>query len=73
MINVETYFLKQHKLRLRYPELPVVQVTAKAFYPMEVCNVWVGSNFFKKLNAQQTSDMLKSRCEFSSSLLSSES
>lgn len=61
-ISVEEYFKRTHNITLKYPDLPVVQLTKTAFFPMECCDVWVGTNFFKKLAAQQTSEMLKGRC-----------
>lgn len=50
-------------MTLKYPDLPLLQITKTAFYPMECCEVWPGSNFFKRLSAAQTAEMLKSRCK----------
>ena len=61
-ISVYDYFRRKHNINLKYPDLPVVQITRNAFYPMECCEIWFGGNFVKKLSAAQTSEMLKSRC-----------
>jgi len=57
--TIQTYFQKMYNYTLRFPTLPCVQVTKKAWYPMEVCEVERGNKFTKKLSPEQVADALK--------------
>ncbi|KAI9847274.1 MAG: hypothetical protein M1837_002860 [Sclerophora amabilis] len=54
------YFWKRYNIRLEWPDLPVVQTTKKGVVlPMEVMTVQENQRYPFKLNAEQTSKMIK--------------
>jgi len=57
--TIQSYFQKIYNYTLRFPNLPCVQVTKKAWYPMEVCTVERGNKYTKKLNPDQVAEALK--------------
>lgn len=61
-VSVTEYFKRTYNLTLRYPLLPVVQITKNAYIPMEVCNVVPGETFYGKLEPEQVAEMLKIPC-----------
>ena len=65
--RIQSYFQKIYNYTLRFPNLPCVQVTKKAWYPMEVCTVERGNKYTKKLNPDQVAEALK--CKLSTSSL----
>ena len=49
--TVAQYFKDRHKLVLRYPHLPCVQVTQEqkhTYLPLELCNIVAGQRCIKK-------------------------
>lgn len=58
-ISIQTYFQQTYNYTLRFPGLPCVQVTKKAWYPMEVCTVERGNKYTKKLLPDQVAEALK--------------
>ena len=61
-ITVEKYFTNQYRIRLQYPELPLIQLLPKEkniFLPIEVCYVIGGEHYKKKLDPQATADMVR--------------
>lgn len=61
-ISIADYFQTTYNYTLRFPGLPCVQVSKKAFYPMEICTVEKGNKYTKKLAPDQVAQALK--CEF---------
>ncbi|XP_064383428.1 protein argonaute-2-like [Halichondria panicea] len=60
--SVWTYFKEKHKLELRYPHLPCLQVGQEkkhTYLPLEVCNLVPGQRCIKKLSEMQTSRMIR--------------
>lgn len=58
-ISIQQYFAQTYNYQLRFPGLPCVQVTKKAWYPMEICTVERGNKFTKKLGPDQVAEALK--------------
>lgn len=58
-ITRQAYFQQQYNYSLRFPNLPCVQVTKKAWYPMELCEVDKGNKYTRKLNPEQVAEALK--------------
>ncbi|UYV68163.1 AGO1 [Cordylochernes scorpioides] len=62
--TVAKYFLDKYKMKLRYPNLPCLQVGQEhkhTYLPLEVCNIVAGQRCIKKLSDMQTSTMIKVR------------
>ncbi|GCB71283.1 hypothetical protein scyTo_0008799 [Scyliorhinus torazame] len=60
--TVAQYFKDKHKLNLRYPHLPCLQVGQEqkhTYLPLEVCNIVAGQRCIKKLTDNQTSTMIR--------------
>lgn len=60
--SVVQYFKEKHKLELRYPHLPCLQVGQEkkhTYLPLEVCNLVPGQRCIKKLSESQTSKMIR--------------
>ncbi|XP_023380742.1 protein argonaute-2 [Pteropus vampyrus] len=60
--TVAQYFKDRHKLALRYPHLPCLQVGQEqkhTYLPLEVCNIVAGQRCIKKLTDNQTSTMIR--------------
>ncbi|CAM9566714.1 protein argonaute-2-like isoform X2 [Petromyzon marinus] len=60
--SVAHYFREKHKLQLRYPHLPCLQVGQKekhTYLPLEVCNIVPGQRCIRRLTDSQTSTMIK--------------
>ncbi|GAA6005920.1 hypothetical protein JCM10207_007275 [Rhodosporidiobolus poonsookiae] len=57
--NVAEYFLKQYGVRLQHPDWPCVRISRHGLWPIELCVVEVGQKYGKKLNPQQTMDILR--------------
>lgn len=60
-VTIQAYFQQMYNYSLRYPSLPCVQVTKRAWYPMEVCAVKPGNKWGKKLTPDQVAEIIK--CE----------
>ncbi|KAJ1324229.1 eukaryotic translation initiation factor 2C [Microdochium nivale] len=58
-ISVYDYFFEKYKIRLRYPELPLIETMQGDKYPMEVCNVAPNQRYAPKLDPDQTAQMIK--------------
>lgn len=58
-ISVANYYAQEYKIRLRYPDLPLVQTGKGALFPMELCQVVRFNRYNFKLDPQQTSEMIK--------------
>ncbi|KAF9945058.1 eukaryotic translation initiation factor 2C, 2 [Modicella reniformis] len=61
--SVEAYFKSTYNIKLQFPTLPCVQVGKTACVPLELCSVIEGQRYPKKLDAAQTSDMIKFTCQ----------
>lgn len=60
-ISVEQYFRENYKA-LKYPNFPCLQVgseTKKVFLPLEVCDITTGQHYKRKLQPQQTAEMIR--------------
>lgn len=60
--SVVHYFKEKHKMDLRYPHLPCLQVGQEkkhTYLPLEVCNLVPGQRCIKKLSEMQTSKMIR--------------
>ena len=62
-MNVRHYLETKFQMRLKHPNLPLVQITKTAWYPLEMCSVVFGRNFFSRLNPLQVGDLMKTRCK----------
>ncbi|ORZ32562.1 Piwi domain-domain-containing protein [Catenaria anguillulae PL171] len=58
-VSVAQYFAKEYTVKLRYPNLPCLQVGPKASLPMEVATIEPDQKFRGQLSPQQTSDIIK--------------
>ncbi|KAF5392022.1 hypothetical protein D9757_003266 [Collybiopsis confluens] len=60
-IDVETYFLRKYKIKLRHPEIPLVDVGGQKtnFLPPELCEILPNQPYKLKLNNEQTDQMLR--------------
>ncbi|CAD6580475.1 MAG: hypothetical protein CYPHOPRED_001225 [Cyphobasidiales sp. Tagirdzhanova-0007] len=59
--SVQKYIEQKYNCKLKYPYLPVVQVTKMAWYPLELCDIVWGATFYGKLEPDQVAEMLKTR------------
>uniref|UniRef100_A0A8C5W967 Protein argonaute-1 n=1 Tax=Leptobrachium leishanense TaxID=445787 RepID=A0A8C5W967_9ANUR len=60
--TVAQYFKDRHKIILRFPHLPCLQVGQEqkhTYLPPEVCNIVAGQRCIKKLTDNQTSTMIR--------------
>ncbi|BFZ21339.1 hypothetical protein BsWGS_24378 [Bradybaena similaris] len=60
--TVARYFMERHKMKLKHPHLPCLQVGQEqrhTFLPLEVCMIVGGQRCIKKLSETQTSEMIK--------------
>lgn len=60
--TVTEYFARKFGVRLEFPMLPCVEINKKALIPLELCEVLPGQRYAKKLNEQQTAEMIKITC-----------
>ncbi|KXJ89453.1 piwi domain-containing protein [Microdochium bolleyi] len=58
-ISVYDYFLQKYQIRLRLPDLPLIETTKGDKYPMEVCNVAPNQRYAPKLDPDQTAQMIR--------------
>ncbi|KAF3926425.1 hypothetical protein AA313_de0205639 [Arthrobotrys entomopaga] len=59
-LSIETYYHKNYNIRLRFPQLPLIQTRKKnILFPMELCFVVEGQRYPYKLDERQTSDMIR--------------
>ncbi|KAI0050290.1 argonaute-like protein [Auriscalpium vulgare] len=60
MVSVEDYFLRKYRIKLRYPEMQLVDVGGKQtnYIPPEVCTILPGQSFKGKLLDDQTAQMI---------------
>lgn len=52
-MTIKKYFKTHHGRDLRHPQLPVVRLSARAWYPLEYCTVEPGQKYTKKLKPEQ--------------------
>ncbi|OAX43740.1 Piwi-domain-containing protein [Rhizopogon vinicolor AM-OR11-026] len=64
-VTVEQYFLEKYKIRLKYPELPLVDVGGqkKNYLPAEVCEILPDQPFRGKLTDEHTANMITIACQ----------
>lgn len=65
-ISVASYFHDQYNYQLRFPHLPCLKVGSiqRAVYlPLEVCDIIPGQRYLRKLNEQQTAQMIRLTCQ----------
>ncbi|KAF3906153.1 hypothetical protein ABW20_dc0100583 [Dactylellina cionopaga] len=59
-LSVETYYHKHYNIRLRFPQLPLIQTRKKnILFPMELSFVAEGQRYPYKLDDRQTADMIR--------------
>eukprot|EP00794_Sanderia_malayensis_P004420 gene4420-5010_t len=61
-VIVASYFLERYNFKLKYPNLPCLQVgdpSKSVYLPIEVCEVVAGQRCLKKLNEKQSAEMIK--------------
>lgn len=59
-ISIYDYFRKQYNLVIQYPTLPLVEMTKKGvLYPMEMLHLVDNQRYFKKLDENETANMIK--------------
>ncbi|KAJ1914760.1 hypothetical protein H4219_004640 [Mycoemilia scoparia] len=63
MTSVADYFAKKYNMRLRFPELPCIDIKKGVYVPMEVCSVVSGQRYKKRLDPYQTENMIKFTCQ----------
>ncbi|RYO84000.1 hypothetical protein DL766_001866 [Monosporascus sp. MC13-8B] len=57
--SVFKHFMDQYNIRLRWANMPIIETTRGAFFPLEVCNVASHQRYQFKLDPQQTAAMIK--------------
>lgn len=65
-ISVAEYFARHYNVILQFPYLPCAKVgTAQrtVYLPLEVCDIVAGQRFLRKLNEQQTAQMIRLTCQ----------
>ncbi|KAI1792391.1 argonaute-like protein [Ganoderma leucocontextum] len=65
-VTVEQYFLKKYKIKLRYPELPLIDVGGQRtnYLPAEVCVILEKQAFKGKVPDELTANMLAVACQY---------
>ncbi|KAG7450179.1 argonaute-like protein [Guyanagaster necrorhizus] len=60
-VNVEQYFLKKYRYKIRYPQLPLIDVGGQKanLLPPEVCEILPNQPFKGKLSDENTAAMIK--------------
>ncbi|KAJ1971850.1 hypothetical protein H4R33_007142, partial [Dimargaris cristalligena] len=61
-MSVANYFTKNLNVRLNYPELPCVELKRGVMLPLEICQVASGHRYRRKLDENQTAEMIKFTC-----------
>ncbi|KAF8933946.1 Eukaryotic translation initiation factor 2C [Haplosporangium bisporale] len=65
-ITIPQYYMTAYNYRLRYPHLPCIGVRGKdgatLYFPAEVCVITQGQKYTKKLDPEQTAQMIKGTC-----------
>ncbi|RMZ87687.1 hypothetical protein DV736_g5076, partial [Chaetothyriales sp. CBS 134916] len=60
MVSVTQYFKERYNCSLRFPQLPLIEMTKKsAKFPMELLHIKENQRYSTKLNELQTSNMIK--------------
>jgi eukaryotic translation initiation factor 2C len=62
-ITVENYFKETYHIKLRFPMQPCVVIAKNTLLPLELCFVVQGQRYGKKLDKQQTTDMISFTCQ----------
>ncbi|OJA18329.1 hypothetical protein AZE42_02798 [Rhizopogon vesiculosus] len=64
-ISVERYFFLKYHLRLKYPDLPLVDVGGRnnAYFPAEICEILPNQPFRRKLTDEQAAAMITVACQ----------
>lgn len=58
-LSGQNYFRQTHNVNLRYPDLPCLRLSAKAWYPLELCEVPKGQKYAGKLSPEQLATAIK--------------
>ncbi|KAI5917412.1 eukaryotic translation initiation factor [Camillea tinctor] len=58
-LSVWDHYFEAYQIRLRWPDLPILESTRGDFFPMEVCNVAEFQRYPFRLDPSQTQNMLK--------------
>ncbi|KAG0321603.1 Protein argonaute 10 [Linnemannia gamsii] len=65
-VTIPQYYEAAYNLRLRYPFMPCIGVKGRdnqtMYFPLEVCNIVSGRRYTKRLNPQQTAEMIRGTC-----------
>ncbi|GAA6006250.1 hypothetical protein JCM10207_000576 [Rhodosporidiobolus poonsookiae] len=51
--DVEAYFHQEFRVRLQYPDLPLIEVKPGTLYPIELCDITHGQRYLNKLSPAQ--------------------
>lgn len=65
-VSVADYFATHYNIQLRFPYLPCLKVGSiqrAVFLPLEVCDIIPGQRYLRKLNEQQTAQMIRLTCQ----------
>ncbi|PVU88910.1 hypothetical protein BB561_005642 [Smittium simulii] len=62
-VTVAAYLQQRYNVRLRFPYLPCIEFGKENYLPMELCSLAPGQHYKKKLNEQQTAEMIKHACQ----------
>ncbi|KAG1737463.1 ribonuclease H-like domain-containing protein [Suillus paluster] len=64
-VTVEQYFLRKYQIRLKHPDLPLVDVGGqkKNYLPAEVCDILPDQPFRGKLTDEHTASMITVACQ----------
>lgn len=57
--TVMEFIESTYNIKLKGPDLPLVRLTAKAWYPMEVCTVEAGQKYNKRLSPDQLAEAIR--------------
>ncbi|KAF8931279.1 argonaute 1 [Haplosporangium bisporale] len=65
LMSIPQYYQQAYGLRLQFPFLPCIGVKGREsslYFPAEVCVIQIGKRYTKRLNEEQTSNMIRGTC-----------
>ena len=63
-VSVADYFRDHYRMRLNYPNLPLIMKGSKGTkFPIEVLKIMPSQRMASRLNGQQTADMIRATCQ----------
>ena len=54
-ISIYDYFNEEYKIRLQFPNLPILETSKGSYFPLELCNIASHQRYQAKLDPQQVS------------------